>query len=66
MIPDGVAYQVTRILEREHDGGTGTGAHFGRPSAGKTGTTENYARRVVLRLYAPPLATLRLGRLSDG
>jgi penicillin-binding protein 1A len=23
--------------------GTGTGAYFGRPSAGKTGTTDNYA-----------------------
>jgi penicillin-binding protein 1A len=41
---DGVAYEVTQILQRNMTGGTGTGAYYGDPSAaGKTGTTENHA-----------------------
>jgi penicillin-binding protein 1A len=43
VIPDGVAYEVTRILEENVLGGTGVGAYFGRPAAGKTGTTDNHA-----------------------
>jgi penicillin-binding protein 1A len=34
---------VTRILQENVLGGTGTGAYFGRPAAGKTGTTDNHA-----------------------
>jgi penicillin-binding protein 1A len=43
VISDGVAYTVTRILEENIQQGTGVGAYFGIPSAGKTGTTDNYA-----------------------
>jgi penicillin-binding protein 1A len=43
VISDGVASEVTRILEMNIQEGTGVGAYFGRPSAGKTGTTDNYA-----------------------
>jgi penicillin-binding protein 1A len=43
VITDGVAYEVTKILEQNMTNGTGIGAYFGRPSAGKTGTTDNYA-----------------------
>ena len=43
VIPDGVAYAVTKILEENIQYGTGTGANFGRPAAGKTGTTDNHA-----------------------
>jgi penicillin-binding protein 1A len=43
VMPDGVAYTVTKILEQNMLGGTGTGAYFGRPAAGKTGTTDNHA-----------------------
>jgi penicillin-binding protein 1A len=43
VIPDGVAYEVTRILEQNIDYGTGTGADFGHPAAGKTGTTEEHS-----------------------
>jgi penicillin-binding protein 1A len=43
VITDGVAYTVTQILERNMQSGTGTGAYFGHPAAGKTGTTDNYA-----------------------
>ena len=39
---DGVAYEVTRILENNVTGGTGTGAQIGVPVAGKTGTTSDY------------------------
>jgi penicillin-binding protein 1A len=39
---DGVAYEVTKILERNIQSGTGTGANIGRPAAGKTGTTDNW------------------------
>jgi penicillin-binding protein 1A len=43
VISDGVAYTVTKILEENVLGGTGVGAYFGRPAAGKTGTTDNHA-----------------------
>jgi penicillin-binding protein 1A len=43
VIPDWVAAEVTRILEENVQYGTGIGAYFGRPAAGKTGTTDNHA-----------------------
>jgi penicillin-binding protein 1A len=43
VISAGVAYTVTQILEQNMLHGTGTGAYFGRPAAGKTGTTDSYA-----------------------
>jgi len=43
VIPDWVAAEVTRILEENMTSGTGTGAYFGATSAGKTGTTDNFA-----------------------
>jgi penicillin-binding protein 1A len=43
VISKGVAYTVTQILEQNMFHGTGIGAYFGRPAAGKTGTTDNYA-----------------------
>jgi len=43
VISDGVAYEVTKILEDNVLHGTGVGAYFGRPAAGKTGTTDNHA-----------------------
>jgi penicillin-binding protein 1A len=43
VISDGVAWQVTDILEKNIEYGTGTAANIGRPAAGKTGTTENHA-----------------------
>jgi penicillin-binding protein 1A len=43
VISDGVASEVTRILQENVLGGTGTGAYFGRSAAGKTGTTDNHA-----------------------
>jgi penicillin-binding protein 1A len=42
-VPPGVAYEVTKILEQNVLHGTGIGAYFGRPAAGKTGTTDNHA-----------------------
>jgi penicillin-binding protein 1A len=43
VIPDGVAYAVTQILQENIKYGTGVAAYFGRSSAGKTGTTDNHA-----------------------
>jgi penicillin-binding protein 1A len=43
VILDWVAAEVVRILEANMTGGTGTGAYFGKLSAGKTGTTDDYA-----------------------
>jgi penicillin-binding protein 1A len=43
VLSDGVAATVTHVLEQNMLYGTGVGAYFGRPSAGKTGTTDNYA-----------------------
>jgi penicillin-binding protein 1A len=44
VLTDGVAYEVTRILEQNIQYGTGyPNAVIGRPAAGKTGTTDNHA-----------------------
>jgi penicillin-binding protein 1A len=43
VIADWVAAEVTRILDENMTSGTGTGAYFGKLSAGKTGTTDSYA-----------------------
>jgi membrane peptidoglycan carboxypeptidase len=43
VISDWVAAEVTRILEENMTQGTGTGAYFGKLSAGKTGTTDSFA-----------------------
>jgi penicillin-binding protein 1A len=42
-VPDWVAAQVVDILEKNMTSGTGVGAYFGGTSAGKTGTTDNFA-----------------------
>ena len=41
-ISAGVAYEVTRILQRNIWSGTGTRADIERPAAGKTGTAQEY------------------------
>jgi penicillin-binding protein 1A len=43
VISDGVAYEVTRVLQENIQSGTGVGANIGRPAAGKTGTTSDHA-----------------------
>jgi len=43
VISDGVAYTVTKILEKNVQYGTGTAANYGHPAAGKTGTTEEHS-----------------------
>jgi penicillin-binding protein 1A len=43
VISPGVAYEVTQILQQNVLYGTGVGANFGKPAAGKTGTTDNHA-----------------------
>jgi penicillin-binding protein 1A len=43
VISDGVAYTVTKILEENVQYGTGVGANYGAPAAGKTGTTEDWS-----------------------
>ncbi len=56
VIPDGVASVVTEILEDNVLYGTGTRAGFGRPAAGKTGTTDEHADAWFVG-YTPQLAT---------
>lgn len=56
VIPDGVASVVTEILEDNVLYGTGTRAGFGRPAAGKTGTTDEHADAWFVG-YTPELAT---------
>jgi penicillin-binding protein 1A len=43
VISDGVASTVTKILEENVQYGTGVGANYGQPAAGKTGTTEEWS-----------------------
>ena len=43
VIPDWVAATVTGVLEQNVRYGTGTAANFGKPAAGKTGTTDDHA-----------------------
>src|SRR5437870_7186484 len=56
VLAPGVAYEVTRILQENILEGTGVAANFGRPAAGKTGTTENHADAWFCG-YTPQLAT---------
>jgi penicillin-binding protein 1A len=54
---DGVAYEVTQILEDNVDGGTGTAAGTGcGDEAGKTGTTDDFNDAMFMG-YTPYLAT---------
>ena len=43
VLSKGEAYVVTDILEQNVQYGTGTGASYGQPAAGKTGTTDDHA-----------------------
>jgi penicillin-binding protein 1A len=54
--PDGVASEVTDILEQNVTGGTGVAAQIGCPAAGKTGTTDNFNDAWFVG-YTPKLAT---------
>jgi penicillin-binding protein 1A len=56
VIPDGVAWKVTQILQDNVRYGTGVRAAFGRPAAGKTGTTDKHADAWFVG-YTPDLAT---------
>ncbi|MER3408775.1 MAG: glycosyl transferase [Thermoleophilia bacterium] len=56
VVPDGVAYVVTKILEENILYGTGTRARLDRPAAGKTGTTDDHADAWFCG-YTPNLAT---------
>jgi penicillin-binding protein 1A len=56
VLAEGAAYTVTRILEQNVLSGTGTRAYFGRPAAGKTGTTDEHVDAWFCG-YTPNLAT---------
>jgi penicillin-binding protein 1A len=57
VLTDGEAYEVTRILEANVQGGTGvTASGLGCPAAGKTGTTDNHNDAWFVG-YTPDLST---------
>ena len=56
VLSDAQAYEVTKILKQNVTSGTGTGANIGCPSAGKTGTTDNF-NDAWYDGYTPHLAT---------
>ncbi|MBJ7332837.1 MAG: transglycosylase domain-containing protein, partial [Solirubrobacteraceae bacterium] len=53
---DGEMYEITKILEANIQGGTGTKANIGCPAGGKTGTTDNH-RDAWFVGFTPHLAT---------
>ncbi len=53
---DGQAYEVTKILQQNVTGGTGTRAQIGCPAAGKTGTTDAFNDAWFVG-YTPKLST---------
>jgi penicillin-binding protein 1A len=53
---DGVAYEVSRILQANVMGGTGTRAQIGVPVAGKTGTTDDFSNAWFVG-YTPEYST---------
>lgn len=57
VMSEGAAYVVTKILEENVLYGTGTAAGFGRPAAGKTGTTDDHADGWFAG-YTPDLTTV--------
>ena len=56
VLSDGVAYEVTKILEQNVQRGTGKNATIGCPAAGKTGTTDNFNDAWFVG-YTPRLST---------
>jgi penicillin-binding protein 1A len=56
VLPDGVAYEVTKILQENIRSGTGTAANIGCPAGGKTGTTDNF-NDAWFGGYTPDLST---------
>src|SRR3954467_5840259 len=56
VLTDGQAYEITRILEKNVQAGTGTAANIGCPAAGKTGTTDNFADAWFVG-YTPQMST---------
>ena len=56
VFPDGVAYEVTKLLQQNVQAGTGTRANIGCPAAGKTGTTDAFNDAWFVG-YTPKLAT---------
>ncbi|MDQ3647090.1 MAG: transglycosylase domain-containing protein [Actinomycetota bacterium] len=56
VISDGIALEVTKILKQNVQSGTGTKASIDCPSAGKTGTTDNFNDAWFVG-YTPKLAS---------
>jgi penicillin-binding protein 1A len=56
VLTDGQAYEVTKILKMNVQGGTGTRAQIGCPAAGKTGTTDAFNDAWFVG-YTPALVT---------
>ena len=56
VLTDGEAYEVTKVLQANVTGGTGTSANYGCPAAGKTGTTDE-AKDAWFVGYTPHLST---------
>ncbi|HEX4717854.1 MAG TPA: transglycosylase domain-containing protein [Thermoleophilaceae bacterium] len=56
VMTDGQAYEVTKVLKMNVQSGTGVNANYGCPTAGKTGTTDNFTDAWFVG-YEPHLTT---------
>src|SRR4051795_4049798 len=56
VLSDGVAYTVTKVLEKNIQAGTAVNANIGCPAAAKTGTTDEFVDAWLVG-YTPHLAT---------
>ncbi|MCP5119542.1 MAG: penicillin-binding protein, partial [bacterium] len=65
LIPRRMAYDMTEMLHSVVESGTGKGASFGTPAAGKTGTSQDYRDAWFIGFTADATAGVWVGNDDD-